>query len=128
MSWFSIHNKRDIGQQKEAQAKQWLSQQGLKIIAENYHCKGGEIDLIAIESNGSFEDTLVFIEVKYRKQNDFGHPSEFVNANKQRHLIHCAQCYLQQHPQYGHYAMRFDVIGYLADAEQPEWIQNAFGI
>jgi len=119
-SWFSI------GHQKEQQAKHWLVAQGFKIIAENFHCKGGEIDLIALQETQGQEPQLIFFEVKYRKQTAYGHPSETVTIKKQQHIILCAQNYLQKHPQYQDMAMRFDVLSYTAEQTQPEWIENAF--
>lgn len=119
-SWFSI------GHQKEQQAKRWLAKQNIQILAENYHCKGGEIDLIGLRSSALYEPQLIFFEVKYRKQTAYGHPSETVTSQKQQHIIHCAQLYLLKNPQYQDYIMQFDVLTYTANQEEPEWIQNAF--
>ncbi len=110
-----------IGKQKEQQAKKWLQKQGLKILSENYRCKGGEIDLIALR-----ESTLIFFEVKFRKSTDYGHPAEMVNSKKQQHIIGCAQQYLIKHPQYQDLAMQFDVLTFTADQSAPEWIEDAF--
>ncbi|WP_321326603.1 YraN family protein [Thiomicrorhabdus sp.] len=119
-SWFSI------GHQKEQQAKHWLVNQGIQILAENFHCKGGEIDLIGLYKKANQETQLIFFEVKYRKQTAYGHPSETVTSKKQQHIILCAQNYLLKHPQYQELVMRFDVLSYTAQQTEPEWIQNAF--
>lgn len=111
-----------IGHQKEQQAKSWLNQQGIKIIAENFFCKGGEIDLIGLTKDRQ----LIFFEVKYRKQTHFGHPSETVTQQKQRRISLCAQNFLLKHPQYQDFAMQFDVISFTGKEKTPEWIQNAF--
>ncbi|BCN93886.1 UPF0102 protein [Thiomicrorhabdus immobilis] len=111
-----------IGHQKEQQAKTWLSQQGIKIIAENFLCKGGEIDLIGLTQDRQ----LIFFEVKYRKQTAFGHPSEMVTPQKQQRISLCAQNFLLKQPQYQDFAMQFDVITFTGDDETPQWIQNAF--
>ena len=110
-----------IGRQKEQQAKNWLQKQGFTIIAENYHCKGGEIDLI-----GTTQQQLIFFEVKYRKSNHYGHPAEMVNQKKQQHITHCAQQFLQKHPQYLNYQLQFDVLTFSGNQVQPDWIKNAF--
>jgi len=113
-----------IGKQKEQQAKKWLNTQNVHIIAENYRCKGGEIDLIGVRQGQ--QKQLIFFEVKYRKSNHYGHPSEMVNHTKQTHIIHCAQHYLLTHPQYQDYPMQFDVITFTANQSHPDWIENAF--
>ncbi|WP_319557290.1 YraN family protein [Thiomicrorhabdus sp.] len=110
-----------IGKRKENQAQKWLSKQGLKCVEENFRCRGGEIDLIC-----RHDDYLVFIEVKYRKNLDHGHPSEFVTAGKQGKIRHCAEVFLQSHAEYQSCPMRFDVITFSGNDTQPEWIQNAF--
>lgn len=110
-----------IGHQKEQQAKAWLSQKGIEIIAENYACKGGEIDLIGIKNH-----QLFFFEVKYRKQTSFGHPAETVTPQKQHRIILCAQTFLLKHPQYQDFSMQFDVITFIGKDKTPEWIENAF--
>ena len=109
------------GKQKEQHAKKWLQQQGFKIVAENYNCKGGEIDLIGERHQG-----LTFFEVKYRKSSDYGHPAEMVNLKKQPHIVHCAQLFLQKHPQYQDYGLQFDVITFTGSQQTPHWIENAF--
>ncbi|WP_040727982.1 YraN family protein [Thiomicrorhabdus sp. Kp2] len=120
-SWFSI------GHQKEQQAKHWLAKRNIQILAENFHCKGGEIDLIGLqEANHKEETQLIFFEVKYRKQTAYGHPSETVTVKKQQHIILCAQNYLLKNPQYQELAMRFDVLSFTAEQSEPEWIQDAF--
>ena len=115
-------NKLRKGQQHEQLAQQLSSQQGYQILAQNFFCKGGELDLVALD-----HQTLVFIEVKYRANAYHGHPSEFVNTTKQQRLQHCAQVFLQHHPQYQQYEMRFDVLSFLADNPTPQWLKNAFG-
>jgi len=124
--WFKKKNvpPKKSGQQKEQQACDWLQTQGFQILAQNYLCKGGEIDIIALSSNS----TLVFFEVKYRKNSHFGHPSEFVTPKKQQRIIHCAQYFLLKHPQLTQHPMRFDVITFEGKQTTPEWIENAFGV
>ncbi len=110
----------------------WLEQQGVELIAQNFHCKGGEIDLIALAPSQQVNrfapkqtHTLLFIEVKYSQSNQYGEPYERVDIRKQQRLIHCAQYFLKTHPNYQHYPMRFDVISQVGTA-QPIWIQDAF--
>lgn len=118
MGWFSKHK----GQQSENLVAKWLQSQHVVILQQNFHCKGGEIDIIGLDAS----NTILFIEVKARKNSDFGHPSEFVSKAKQHRIIKCAQVFLQKHPQYQNHAMRFDVISALEEMPEPEWLQNAF--
>lgn len=114
-----------IGQRKEQQASTWLTSKGIEIIAKNYLCKGGEIDLIGLDNR---QNRLIFFEVKYRKNAHFGHPTEMITAKQQQRLLRCAERFLQTHPQYQNHPMQFDVLTFLADQSEPEQIENAFGL
>ncbi|WP_369601435.1 YraN family protein [Hahella sp. SMD15-11] len=101
----------------EARAEAWLRSKGLEPVTRNFRCKTGEIDLIMQDG-----DTLVFVEVKYRRTDLFASPLEQITPAKQRKLRRTAEFYLQrlasQPP------CRFDVVSFTSDT--PEWIQNAF--
>ncbi len=112
------------GQQKEQLAAQWLQQQGIQLLEQNFRIKGGEIDLIGLDP----QQTLIFFEVKYRQSVRYGHASEFVSVQKQKRLIKSAQVFLLKHPQYQNHPQRFDVITFEAHQTEPTWIQNAFGV
>ncbi len=99
-------------------AEQYLLARGLETVARNYHCRGGELDLVMRQGN-----VLVFVEVRLRCHPGFGGALASVDARKQRRLIHAAQHYLQHTGWNG--PCRFDVIG-LDEHAQPEWISNAF--
>ena len=102
-----------------------LKQQGLSLIEQNYLTKLGEIDIIMLDKT---TDTLVFVEVRYRKNTSHGTSTETVALSKQQKLIRTAQQYLQKHPNYQHFLCRFDVIGVESDLKYPTitWIQSAF--
>lgn len=90
-------------------------------MTRNYLCKMGEIDIIMQD-----RQTLVFVEVRYRKRSSFGSASESVTRSKQQKLIRAAQHYLSRHNQH-HRPCRFDVLAINGQADQPiEWIPNAF--
>lgn len=105
----------------ELAARQFLERQGLVFIAANVRNAGGEIDLIMREQN-----TLVFVEVRYRKAAQFGSAKESVNAAKQRKLVTAAQAYLQSAPQWRGSPCRFDVVAMAGQPVQLEWIRHAF--
>lgn len=106
------------GKKAEDVACSFLIKNGLVLVTRNYRCRFGEIDLIMQDA-----DMLVFVEVRYRKNNSFGDGAESVNQLKQRKLIFTANQYLLQHPHNG--PMRFDVVALSAE-HTPQWINNAF--
>jgi putative endonuclease len=111
------------GKQYEDLACEHLCQQGLKLLTRNYHCRRGEIDLVMRD-----KDSLVFVEVRYRRQAHYGSASESVDWHKQQRLIATAEHYLLQEAR-TQPAARFDVVaisGAGADLEL-KWIPNAFG-
>lgn len=115
-------DRQKIGQEHEAMAERYLCRKGLTIIARNYRCKAGEIDLIA-EDRG----TLVFVEVRYRGRNSLVTSAESVTPTKQRRLIRAAQHYLLSHRH--DCPCRFDVLAIspsILGRHNVNWIDNAF--
>jgi len=112
-------NNRIVGNVKEEQAIIYLKSLGYKILDKNFHCRHGEIDIIAIDNKD-----IVFIEVKFRKNKTSGAPEEAVNANKQIKISKCASYFLYTHQSYYEYQVRFDVVGILSDSINH--IKNAF--
>ena len=106
-------DRRKIGTAYEQEAVLFLKQKGYRIIARNYYCKQGEIDII-----------LVFVEVKYRSKKKSTSALEAVTLQKQRHIIRSAQCYLYQNGYPEDTPCRFDVIAIQGDTIQH--IVNAF--
>lgn len=87
----------------EALAAEYLRKKRYKIVAAGYHCRFGEIDLIA--QNKQY---LVFVEVKLRKSADFATAREYVNRAKQDRIRVTASMYLSQNP--SKLQPRFDVV------------------
>lgn len=114
---------RTLGQWGEEQVAEKLRCGGWTIIARNFRCRMGEIDIVA--ENGRF---LAFVEVKLRKDGDFAAAREAVTKAKQRRLRVTAEYYLQWHPT--RLQPRFDVAEVYApkDAISPEitYLENAF--
>ena len=112
---------RNKGDAAEQYALAYLKQQGLTLITQNYHCRQGEIDLI-MQTN----ETVVFVEVRLRKNNRFGSATESVTHAKQQKLIKTANHFLttsNRHQQ----PCRFDVVGLTGNTfDKIEWIQDAF--
>lgn len=113
-----------IGKISENLAREYLQQQGLKLVVTNYKCKCGEIDLIMQEN-----ETLVFVEVRYRKINDFGDTISSVTKSKQRKIIRSAVCYLLENGLYDQVLCRFDIVGISHDVNDNfQWIKDAFWV
>lgn len=108
------------GAQAEQLAAQYLQRQGLKLIVQNYRGRFGEIDLIMRDGT-----TLVFIEVRLRRNADFGGAAGSIDTRKQQRIINTAQQYLASLARTP--PCRFDVV-LMADAKgaDMQWLKNAF--
>lgn len=108
------------GAQAEQLAAQYLLQQGLKLVVQNYRSRFGEIDLIMLDGT-----TIVFIEVRLRRNADFGGAAASIDARKQKRIISTAQQYLASLARVP--PCRFDAV-LLDDAPggNMQWLKNAF--
>lgn len=111
---------KSLGDAAEKLAMQFLHAKGWRCQQRNFQCRYGEIDLIMQDTK-----TLVFVEVRLRKNSSYGSGIESVTVKKQQKLIKTAQYYLQRHNISLDTPMRFDVIG-INSNQQIEWIENAF--
>lgn len=110
----------NLGQQYEQLALQYLQQQGLVLVQQNYQCKAGEIDLVMRDAA-----TLVFVEVKYRASSAFGGALAAVSYTKQQKLLRTSRWYLQQH-RLSNTPCRLDVLAIEGSAPyQYQWLKNA---
>lgn len=112
------------GKAAEALARQHLEQQGLRLLAQNWHCRRGELDLVMLDT-----DTVVFVEVRYRRHVAWGGAIESVDARKREKLTTAAMHFLQQESRWAKHPCRFDVIAINSNGNSPpqlNWIQNAF--
>jgi putative endonuclease len=113
----------DLGARGEELAGKYLRRAGYRLLARNFRCRFGEIDLVAEEG-----DNLVFVEVKTRSSVDFGHPLEAVDLRKQGQLIRAAHVYLREQAAEERFC-RFDVVAVTfggKGAPEIELIKNAF--
>ena len=122
--------KQRQGEYFEDLAKHYLEQHGLITVAKNWHYKNmGEIDLVM---QAPSTNTLVIVEVRQCKVSQFGSASDSISTAKQRKLIKVTQVFLQCHPQFDNYDIRFDVVCFQGAATKPQvpldwtWIQAAF--
>lgn len=117
---------RYFGQRIESQVARYLVRRGLTLIQRNYSCRQGEIDLV-MHDNGQ---CLVFVEVRFRRNDHFGSPLESITAAKQTRLRKTASSFLLRHRQYQQLPCRFDAVAVTGNADgkrlHVEWIRNAF--
>jgi putative endonuclease len=114
----------ELGKWGENLAVKKIKGLGYKEIVRNYRCPLGEVDLIAREG-----DTLVFIEIKTRKDKCIGYAKEAVDARKRRQLSKVALAYMKS-IECCDVKARFDVIAINLDRDKPqvEVIKNAFDL
>jgi putative endonuclease len=111
------------GRRYEALALAHLEARGLRLLARNFRCKGGEIDLVM--QDGA---VLALVEVRMRGRADFGGAAASVDARKRARLITAARVLLRTRPELARLPARFDVVA-IDGADQAaavEWIRDAF--
>ena len=130
------------GNQAEQLACDFLLKKGLILKQKNFNTPAGEVDLIMLDPRSSnqrssnqsssnlrkSDESLVFIEVRYRKNADFGGAAASVTPKKQQRIIKAALAYQQQNAPQS--SMRFDVVAIEGDninnKPKIDWIENAF--
>lgn len=112
----------EIGHHAEQHVARYLETCGVQRVVQNYRCRAGEIDFIGIHQN-----TLLFVEVRYRSSEFFGSGAESVNLRKQQRIILTAQHFLQHEPQYQEMNCRFDAV-IVTPSQSIEWIEDAFQV
>lgn len=113
-----------LGPRGEAIAAGFLTDRGFRIVARNYRCPLGEIDIVAADG-----DTLVFVEVKSRRSAEAAEPEISVHYDKRRRITRAAR-YFVSHKSVHDQPLRFDVVAIvLPDHGQPEieHFEDAFG-
>ena len=110
--------KQLLGKFAENRAEALLKSAGLGIVARNWRCRHGEIDLIARDGA-----TLVFVEVRSRKRAEFGSAADSITVAKQRRIILAARQYLTSLKTLP--PCRFDAVT-LDEGHDPVWIKSAF--
>lgn len=111
-------SKQLQGTSQEQRACEYLISEGMRLITQNFSCRMGEIDLIMQD-----QTSLVFVEVRYRSNKNFGGAAASVTKSKQRKIIKTALFYQQRHAPKSN--MRFDVVAIESD-NIIQWIPAAF--
>lgn len=114
-----MNNSRAIGKNKETLACEYLLKNGYEIIDRNFTVRTGEIDIIAKDNK-----TIVFVEVKYRKELSHGLGIEAVDIKKQKKIISAAKVYVLNKKLNPDDQYRFDVIS--IDGDDIKLYKGAF--
>ncbi len=115
-----LFNRRATGQAYEAAAEKYLQGCGLVIIERNFQVRGGELDLIMRDDN-----TIVFVEVRYRQSQQYGHAAETVTPTKMKKLVKAANLWLMKQGLSVYSTdFRFDLVAIHQQGKQIEWIKN----
>jgi putative endonuclease len=95
--------RRKLGQWGEAQAAHYLESQGCQIVACNWRCPAGEVDLVAIDG-----DCIAFVEVRTRRGEAYGTPEQSITPRKLARMAAVAETYVYQESWQGDW--RLDVV------------------
>lgn len=117
-----LNFKKLVGNKGENIAESYLKQKGYKIIQKNYRCRFGEIDIIAKDN-----DTIVFAEVRTRRNDNFGSPQDSITPAKIEKISKTSLYFIQEKKLEG-FSYRFDFIAITFSQGKPniEHIENAF--
>ncbi|MGI8793967.1 MAG: YraN family protein [Acidimicrobiales bacterium] len=111
--------RRMLGEQGEQAVAEWYEANGYEIVARNWRCREGELDLVVRQGR-----TFVFCEVKTRSSTAFGSPFEAVTRTKQMRLRRLAARWLEDDAPVRARDIRFDVAAVLAG--KIEVLEGAF--
>lgn len=115
--------RQAYGLHVEQEVARHLQSKGLTFVEANYRCKMGEIDLIMRDN-----ETLVFVEVRFRSDANAVNPLESITRSKQRKVIRTASYYLLDRHNSHDLSCRFDAVGVTRtnDCWDFDWVSNAF--
>lgn len=118
MQWIKRVQAHLLGAAAERQAQRYLQRQGLHFVTRNFRCRSGEVDLIFTEGQ-----QWVFVEVKFRRQSDFGQAHEYFHASKRRKFELAMLAFMQQHGlNPAHTDHRIDLLA--IQGEQIDWFKQ----
>ncbi|MEO0489966.1 MAG: YraN family protein [Cyanobacteria bacterium J06659_2] len=99
-------SRKQLGDRGEALVAAWLQQQGWSLVAQQWHCRWGELDIVARSQAGE----LAFVEVKTRRRYSIDQGGRLaITPQKQQKLWRAAQQFLLKHPEHSDAPCRFDV-------------------
>ena len=111
--------RRNLGAAGEAAAANWYVERGYEVLAQNWRCRDGELDLVVAHGRN-----VVFCEVKTRTSDAFGAPVEAVGRDKQMRIRRLAAKWIDEAADKRPTSIRFDVASVLAGVI--EVVEGAF--
>lgn len=114
---------RATGAQFEERARRDLERSGLRLLAQNYTTRHGELDLVMRD-----REAIVFVEVRQRAARGHGGAAASITRSKRDKLMRTASLWLADHPQHAQRTCRFDVVSYdgTGDGARMQWLRGAF--
>lgn len=113
------NNRRQTGALREDQAVHYLEKQGYEILERNYWCRFAELDIVAKEG-----EYLCFIEVKYRRNDQYEAPAGVISTAKMRKICRASQFYMKEKRILPDTPVRYDVV--MMVGEELTLMRNAF--
>lgn len=115
--------RQPAGARAERRAGRFLARRGFLLIATNYRCRLGELDLVGLDG-----DTLAVVEVRYRGPGSLAGPAESLTRTKQARIVAATRHFLMTHPAHGGRPVRFDLVAISGDGGENdiEWLRGAF--
>ncbi len=114
----SSKSMREIGREGEDLAAAYLESKGYTVLEKNYFFQRAEVDIVAYD-----ETAIVFVEVKMRKNTDFGEPAEYVTEKKKKRIYKASEAWLYERKMEGS-PVRFDVVAIVKPENQAPDIQH----
>jgi putative endonuclease len=114
-------DRQRLGSAAAERAVQLLRQAGYDIVARNFRCRMGELDIIARRAG-----QLIIAEVRLRSSDGFGGPAASITAAKRERIVRAARYLLLRRPGLANLAVRFDTLLLTTIAGPIEWIEGAF--
>lgn len=108
-----------------------LEQEPFQVLAQNFRCRFGELDLILGGTEPPEQPSLIFVEMRYRENDRFGGALQSVTYAKRQKISRTARFFLAKYtPRYDNHLCRFDVLAMSGHLSRPkyEWLKNAFNL
>ena len=114
-------DRQRLGSEAEERAAQLLRAAGYDILARNFHCRIGELDIVARRGG-----LLIIAEVRLRSSGRFGGAAASITAAKRARIVRAARFLLARRPHLAALAVRFDTLLLSSSSGPIEWIEGAF--
>ena len=114
-----LNDRKALGQWGEKQTEKYLKKQGMTTLTKNYSTRTGEIDLIMDDSDG----TIVFVEVKTRKHEDYVKTEDVVTLPKRQRMLKTAKHFLSEY-KIENKPCRFDIVVVTLNVDKDEMIRH----